>query len=134
MKLIEQNSPIVGSGGVLTQDLGIETLRERFTPLIRKGTRTPCETTLKFSTATDHQRTIKITVLRGVDESTRQHHLLGRYMVDDLPDAPKGVPLVLITFKVLASGDIILQAADGKTGSALPIVYNEEEVHRDDWD
>ena len=87
---IEDRTPIVGANRATTQALGVETLGGVFTPLIKAGTRVPCSVSEVFSTATDGQSQITVTVVRGSEPLAASNHPLGRFRVGNISDcAPR---------------------------------------------
>jgi len=66
--VLERNSPAVGEGGVLIEDIGLETLGGIFTPLLKTGCATPCKDSEIFSTAQDNQSKFQVSLFRGKEK------------------------------------------------------------------
>ena len=95
--------------------------------LIRKGIKVPCESTQIFSTVSNNQTEVRIAIYGGVGDFINSANVVGRYTVGNLSLAPAGVPQIVITFRILTSGDIIVEAINGKTRDML-IVDKEFEI------
>lgn len=115
-------------GGVLTGDvtdvllldvtpltLGIETLGGVTTPMIPANTTIPTRKTEIFSTATDSQTSVEIHVLQGERPMARDNRSLGRFHLDGIPPAPRGIPQVEVTFDIDANGILGVSAKDKAT-------------------
>lgn len=113
--VIESHSPAVRAG-VLTQSLGIESLGERFTPILLAGCRLPCVTSTTFSTSEDSQATITLHLLRGDSGRAADQHSLGSYSISGFVKQPRGVPQVLVIFGAVGE-DLTLDARDAVTGT-----------------
>jgi molecular chaperone DnaK len=96
--------------------LGIETLGRVFTPLIERNTTVPTRKTEIFSTASDNQPSVEIHVLQGERKMADQNKTIGRFHLDGIPPAPRGVPQVEVTFDVDANGILHVSAKDLGTG------------------
>lgn len=92
--------------------LGIETLGGVSTPLIKRNTTIPTSASQVFSTAADNQTSVEINVLQGEREMAGDNKSLGRFILDGLPPAPRGVPQVEVTFDIDANGIINVSAKD----------------------
>lgn len=101
--------------------LGIETLGSVSTPLIKRNTTIPTSATQVFSTAADNQTSVEINILQGEREMASDNKSLGRFMLDGIPPAPRGVPQVEVTFDIDANGIINVSAKDKATGKAQTI-------------
>lgn len=96
--------------------LGIETLGGVRTPLINRNSTIPTSKTETFSTASDNQPSVEIVVLQGEREMAADNKSLGRFILDGIPPAPRGVPQVEVTFDIDASGILTVKAKDKATG------------------
>jgi len=136
-------------GGVMTGDvkdvllldvtplsLGIETLGGVFTKLIEANTTIPTAKTQIFSTATDNQPSVEIHVLQGERPMAADNKTLGRFILDGIPPAPRGVPQIEVSFDIDANGILNVSAKDKATGKEQKITItassglSEEEVER----
>ncbi|MBI3304996.1 molecular chaperone DnaK [Candidatus Parcubacteria bacterium] len=95
--------------------LGIETLGSVLTKLIDKNTTIPTAKTQPFSTASDNQTSVEVHVLQGEREMASDNKTLGRFILDGIPPAPRGVPQVEVTFDVDANGILTVKAKDKAT-------------------
>ncbi|PIR41781.1 MAG: molecular chaperone DnaK [Candidatus Yanofskybacteria bacterium CG10_big_fil_rev_8_21_14_0_10_37_15] len=96
--------------------LGIETLGQVFTKMIEKNTTVPTSKTQVFSTAVDNQPSVEIHVLQGERAMAHDNKTLGRFILDGIPPAPRGVPQVDVTFDIDANGILNVKAKDKATG------------------
>ncbi|MBI4036451.1 molecular chaperone DnaK [Candidatus Daviesbacteria bacterium] len=96
--------------------LGIETLGGVRTPLIVRNTTIPSSKSEIFSTAADNQTSVEINVLQGEREMAADNKSLGRFILDGIPPAPRGVPQIEVTFDIDANGILIVSAHDKATG------------------
>jgi molecular chaperone DnaK len=101
--------------------LGIETLGGVFTRLIDRNTTIPTKKSQVFSTAEDSQRAVTINVYQGEREMAADNKLLGRFDLDGIPPAPRGVPQIEVTFDIDANGIVHVSAKDKKTGKEQSI-------------
>lgn len=101
--------------------LGIETLGGVNTILIPKNTTIPTEKTQIFSTATDNQTSVEINVLQGERPMAKDNKSLGRFILDGIPPAPRGVPQIEVTFDIDANGILNVSAKDKATGKTQSI-------------
>ncbi len=101
--------------------LGIETLGSVMTPLIEKNTTIPTSRSQVFSTAADSQTSVEIHVLQGERPMAADNRTLGRFHLDGLPPAPRGVPQVEVTFDIDANGILNVSAKDKGTGKQQKI-------------
>jgi molecular chaperone DnaK len=92
--------------------LGIETLGSVMTKLIEKNTTIPTKRSQVFSTAADSQPQVEIHVLQGEREMARDNRTLGRFILDGIPPAPRGVPQIEVTFDIDANGILSVHAKD----------------------
>jgi len=101
--------------------LGIETLGGVRTKLIDRNTTIPTSKSQVFSTAADNQPSVEIHVLQGEREMAADNKSLGRFILDGIPPAPRGVPQVEVTFDIDASGILAVKAKDKGTGKEQKI-------------
>ena len=95
--------------------LGIETLGQVFTRMIEKNTTVPVSKTQIFSTAADNQPSVEIHVLQGERAMAHDNKTLGRFILDGIPPAPRGVPQVEVSFDIDANGILHVKAKDKGT-------------------
>ncbi|MCQ2085911.1 MAG: Hsp70 family protein, partial [archaeon] len=101
--------------------LGIETLGGIATKLIERNTTIPTRKSQVFSTAQDNQPSVEIHVVQGEREMASDNTSLGRFMLDGIPPAPRGVPQIEVTFDIDANGIINVTAKDKGTGKEQKI-------------
>ncbi len=116
--------------------LGVETLGGVMTPIIPRNTTIPVSKSQTFSTATDAQPSVEIHVLQGERPMAADNKTLGRFTLDGIPPAPRGVPQIEVTFDIDANGILHVTAQDKATGREQKIVIKassgltEEEIQR----
>ena len=96
--------------------LGIETLGGVFNKIIERNTTIPVKKSQIYSTAADGQTSVEIHVLQGEREMARGNTTLGRFSLDGIPAAPRGVPQIEVTFDIDANGIVNVTAKDKGTG------------------
>jgi molecular chaperone DnaK len=101
--------------------LGIETLGGITTRLIERNTTIPCRKSEIFSTAADSQTQVEIHVLQGEREMSLDNRTLGRFILDGIPPAPRGVPQIEVTFDIDANGILNVSAKDKATNKLQSI-------------
>jgi len=95
--------------------LSIETLGSVATPMISRNTTIPTEKTQVFSTAADNQPAVEVHVMQGERPMVEGNKTLGKFILDGIPPAPRGVPQVEVTFKIDANGILNVKAKDKAT-------------------
>jgi molecular chaperone DnaK len=116
--------------------LGIETLGGVATPLIPRNTTIPTSKSQVFSTAADNQPSVEIHVLQGERPMATDNRTLGRFMLDGILPAPRGLPQIEVTFDIDANGILSVRAADKGTGKEQKITItassglNKDEVEK----
>ncbi len=116
--------------------LGIETLGGVSTKLIERNTTIPTSKSEIFSTAADNQTSVEVHVLQGEREFAKDNKTLGRFILDGIPPAPRGIPQVEVTFDIDANGILNVSAKDKATGKEQKITItgssglSEEEVEK----
>ena len=96
--------------------LGIETMGGIRTPLIDRNTTVPTSKSQVFSTAADNQTSVEINVLQGEREFAADNKSLGKFILDGIPPAPRGVPQVEVVFDIDANGILTVRAKDKASG------------------
>ena len=96
--------------------LGIETMGGVFNRIIERNTTIPVKKSQIYSTAADGQTSVEIHVLQGEREMAAGNHTLGRFILDGIPAAPRGVPQIEVTFDIDANGIVNVTACDKGTG------------------
>lgn len=106
---------------VLPLSLGIETLGGINTTMIPKNTTIPTAKTQIFSTAADNQTSVEINVLQGERPMAADNRSLGRFILEGIPPAPRGVPQIEVTFDIDANGILTVTAKDKATGKSRSV-------------
>jgi len=101
--------------------LGIETMGSVMTKLIERNTTIPTRKSQVFSTAADSQPQVEIRVLQGEREMATDNRELGRFILDGIPPAPRGIPQIEVTFDIDANGILAASAKDRATGKEQSI-------------
>ncbi len=127
--------------------LGLETLGGVRTPLIERNTTIPTSKSQTFSTAADNQTSVEIHVLQGEREMAADNKSLGRFILDGIPPAPRGIPQIEVTFDIDANGilnvsakdkatnreqKITIQGASGLSEDEIEKAKKEAELHADE--
>jgi len=117
-------------------NLGVETMGGVFTPLIEKNTTIPTAKSQVFSTAADSQPQVEIHILQGARPMAADNKSLGRFILDGIPPAPRGIPQIEVAFDIDANGILNVSAKDKGTGKEQKITIqnatnlSEEEVEK----
>lgn len=106
---------------VIPLSLGIETVGGVFTKLIESNTTIPTSKSETFSTASDNQSSVQVNVLQGERTMAADNKMLGRFFLEGLPPAPRGIPQIEVTFDVDADGILSVTAKDKATGKVQTI-------------
>lgn len=115
--------------------LGLETLGNVRTPIIDRNTTVPVKKSQVFSTAQDNQPGVEIHVLQGERPMAKDNVSLGRFMLDGIPPAPRGVPQIEVTFDIDASGILHVSAKDLGTGKEQSIkISSSTKLSKDEID
>ena len=113
--------------------LGIETMGGVRTPLIDRNTTIPTSKSEVFSTAADNQNQVEIHVLQGEREFARDNKSLGRFILDGIAPAPRGIPQIEVTFNLDANGILNVTAKDKGTGKEQSItIQNSGNMSKED--
>jgi len=105
--------------------LGIETLGGVMTKVIERNTTIPARRSEVFSTAEDNQKAVDVVVLQGERERAADNRVLGRFRLENIRPAPRGVPQIEVTFDIDANGILNVSARDKDTGTEQRITISE---------
>ncbi len=115
--------------------LGLETMGGVCTRLIDRNTTIPSKKSQVFSTASDGQGSVEINVLQGEREMAQYNKSIGRFMLDGIPPAPRGVPQIEVTFDIDANGIVNVSAKDLGTGKEQKItIQSSSNMSKDEID
>lgn len=121
---------------VIPISLGIETMGGVFTKMVENNTTIPCKKTEVYSTAAENQKNVEIHIIQGERSLAKDNKSLGRFTIDDIPPAPRGVPQIEVEFNIDANGILTVSAKDKGTGKSNTIrienssSLSEEEIER----
>lgn len=116
--------------------LGVETLGGVMTPLITRNTTIPTSKSEVFSTAADNQTQVEVHIVQGERPLARDNKSLGRFILEGIPPAPRGVPQIEVSFDIDANGILTVTAKDKATGKVQSIKItgstglNKEEIEK----
>ena len=105
--------------------LGIETLGGVMTKVIERNTTIPARRSEVFSTAEDNQKAVDVVVLQGERERAADNRVLGRFRLENIRPAPRGIPQIEVTFDIDANGILNVSARDKDTGTEQRITISE---------
>ncbi|MCW2766656.1 MAG: chaperone protein DnaK, partial [Nocardioides sp.] len=110
---------------VIPLSLGVETLGGLMTKIVERNTTIPARRTEVFSTAEDNQSAVDVVVLQGERERAADNRVLGRFRLEGIRPAPRGIPQIEVTFDVDANGILDVSARDKDTGAEQRITITE---------
>lgn len=112
--------------------LGIETMGAVMTKMIERNTPVPTKQTQIFSTASDNQPSVEINVLQGERPMAQDNLSLGKFILDGIPPAPRGIPQVEVTYEIDSNGIVNVSAVDKATGKRQSIrIENANKLDKD---
>ena len=115
------------NSAVAKNNYGLVTMGDQFTPIIMKETPLPASNTIEFSTAADNQTAVEIHAVCGCSHDANECRSLGKYILDGISPAPRGVPRIVITFTLDEDSQLEITAVDTASGKELNVTARSEE-------
>jgi len=112
--------------------IGLETMGGVFTPIIERNTTIPTKKSQIFSTASDNQHAVTISIYQGERKLVADNKMLGRFNLEGIPPAPRGIPQIEVTFDVDANGILHVSAKDKASGKEQKVVIQSSSGLSDD--
>ncbi|GMS83533.1 hypothetical protein PENTCL1PPCAC_5708, partial [Pristionchus entomophagus] len=117
---------------VVPFSLGIETAEGAMTPLIKRNTTIPTKTSLSVTTDTDDQTAVRIKVYEGEHTKIKDNNLLCKFLLSDIPPAPRGKPEIEVTFDIDANDILSVCATEKSSGKGKKITITNSEIEQSD--
>ncbi|GHV54155.1 chaperone protein DnaK [Synergistales bacterium] len=114
--------------------LGLETMGGVFTKIIERNTAIPASESRIFTTAHDNQTLVEVHVLQGEQEMACDNKSIGKFILDGIPSAPRGIPQIEVTFDIDVNGIVNVTAKDKGTGKAQHITIKSSKLSEEDME